>query len=526
MYARRRGHRFNRGRVPIRAGASGGYVPPAYPSFLDTTGGAFYWADDYAGGGTWNPRFDKDTLGIGVPAGPLSCIDATLEATGWAQPEGGTPSVLLNGTTAYLRNDALATLATADDAAFCFSLGYQVVSSGAANALVSWSSSSSTTPKRVLLYTSGAYRWTQQTTTVVSQHNATNTLQQMMVLRQTNNGAGTDTVFTRNVEADPAGTLVANVAAQAVNVFTIGCQWNGGGGPTNFANKRVKWFLILPSGTQLTAAQELELENWVLGAYNTAPLYSDATEYALIIQAGQSNMGLQGIATGAVTGMPDAAVKMWLRSKNNDAYDPTALIPLDRRPGANGYSSYAQYMPAGSFDVPHHFIGVGEGATAIASWNNLTNGQQGLYSTHLHSELRRAIHSSKARFGGDPIIIFDWNQGENDAAAGGAVALAYQASLTTLEAEVRVMVNAAWGTSTFPFHVLQLSDSQTGGGIAAPDRTTIQDGVIAWAGGAADRYESNTDSVSCSDGLHFNVAENAARAAIAIAKFKAIDARL
>lgn len=520
--SRRPGARFNRGRIATAA-AGGGYVAPAYPSFLDTTGGAFYWAEDITDPAVWAPRFDS------IGAGNMTGVNTTLEATGWAQPEGASKSMrIASASSAYLRCDNLATLPAADDAPITFSLGYQSLSINAANTLVSWSSNASTTPKRVCLYTTGPYRWTQQATTSVSQHNgAANSLQQMLVLRQINNGAGTTVNFTKNVEIDPAGPLTMNVGAQVLDRFTIGAQWNGAGGVTNFADIRVKWFLILPSGATLTTAQEIELEAWVMGAYNTAPLYSDATQYLLHIACGQSNSAWQGIATGAVAGMPDPNVKVWGRAINNDANNPTGLIALDRRPGASSYSGYAQYMPTGSFQVPHHICAVGQGATAISVWLGTTNGSQGLYATHLHSEMRRAIHQSKARFGGDPIIIFDWNQGENDAAAGGVVAAAYQAALTTLEGEVRAMVNAVWGTSTFPFHVLQLSDSQTGGGIVGVDRDTIQAGVVLWALGA-NNYESNTDSVTqmLGDNLHFALAGNAARAAIVIAKFKAIDARL
>ncbi len=515
--SRRPGARFNRGRI---AAFPGGYSAPRYPSFLDTTGGAFYWAEDITDPAVWTPLFDS------IGAGNMTGVNTTLEATGWVQPEGNSKSMrIASASSAYLRCDALASLATADDAPLTFSLGYQTITTNAANALVSWSSSSSATPKRVCLYTTGVYRWTQQTTTVVSALNTNVGLQQMLVLRQINNGAGTTTTFTRNVETDTAAALTMNVGSQAVNVFTIGAQWNGVSGPTNFANIRVKWFLILPSGVAMTAAQELELENWVLGAYAVAPLYSAATQYLLIISAGQSNSALQGIATGAIAGMPDADVKKFWRNINNDADDPTALSALDRRIGANSYSSYAQFIPTGSFAVPHHMCGVGQGATTIGNWLT-AGGTHGLYSTALHSELRRIIHQSKIRFGGAPIIIFDWNQGENDAAAGPIVAAAYQGSLTTLETEVRAMVNTAWNDSTFAFHVLQLSDSQTGGGIVAADRDTIQLGVVAWVALGANRYESNTDAVPCVGTLHFNTSENAARAAIAIAKFKAIDANL
>lgn len=519
--SRRPGERFNRGRIATAAVASGGYVAPAYPSFLSTTGGAFYWADDISDPAVWAPRFDS------ISAGNMTGVNTTLENTGWVQPEGNSKSMrIASASSAYLRNDALAAMAVADDVGLTASLGYQTVSTNAANALLSWSSSISTTPKRVCLYTTGPYRWTQQATTVVSLLNgATGFLQQMLVLRQINNGAGTTTTFTRNVEADTAAALTMNVGSQAVDRFTIGAQWNGAGGVTNFADIRVKWFLILPAGVALTTAQEIELEAWILGAYNTAPLYSGSTQYLLHVPCGQSNSGWQGIATGAVAGMPDANVKVWGWAGNNDANDPTGLIALDRRPGAHSYSSYCQAMPTGSFAIPHHICAVGQGATTIGSWLS-ASGTQGLYSTTLHSQLRRAIHQSKARFGGAPIIIFDWNQGENDAAAGGVVAAAYQGSLTTLEAEVRAMVNTVWNDSTFPFHVLQISDNQTGGGIVAADRDTIQAGVTAWAGGAANRYESNTDAVPCAGGLHFSITENALRAAIAIAKFKAIDARL
>lgn len=521
--SRRPGHRFNRGRLPYNSGGGGAYVPPAYPPFLDTTGGAFYWADDITDPAVWSPRFDS------IAAGDMTGVNTTLEETGWVQPEGNSKSMrCAAASSAYLRCDALAAMASGDDTPLTFSIGYQNVSVSASNTLVAWSNSASALKRSLGYIGSGGFRWTQQSTTSTFTHNAVNLLQQMLVLRQINNGAGTTATVTRNVETDPAGPLAMNVGAQTCDRFLINALWNGGSGPVNFGDTRVKWFLVLPSGATLTAAQELQLENWVLGAYNEAPVYADdSTQYLLLIQAGQSNMGWQGLATGAVAGMPDPNVKVWGRAINNDANNPTGLIALDRRPGANGYSSYSQYMPTGSFAVPHHICAVGQGATNIANWLGTTNSLQGLYATTLHSELRRAVHESKARFRGDPIVIFDWNQGESDAAAGAVVAAAYQGSLTTLEGEVRTMVNATWGTSTFPFHVTQLSDSQTGGGMVAADRNTIQAGVVAWAAGA-NNYESNTDSVTqmLGDNLHFALAGNAARAAIVIAKFKAIDARL
>jgi hypothetical protein len=528
-FSRRPDPRFNRGRIATAAGTGGGpppYVPPAYPPFLDVTGGTFYWITASTDPANIVPLFDS------MGCGNLTGVNTTLEPTGWAQPEGASASIRNSraGLAYCVSNNAtLAGLATGDDTAMTFSIGVQNISVSASDTIVSWSNTGSTLKRTLGNIGSGGLRWTQQSTTVTSGHNATNLLQQMIVLRQINNGAGTTTDITRQVEADPSGSLTANVGVQTTNVFTVGCLWNGGSGPVNHGDFRWKWLLILPSGVTLTTAQEIQLENWVLGAYNEAPVYTDdVTEYLLHLQGGQSNCACNGVTTGAITGMPDATVQTWWRNTNNDADNPIARRPLDRRPGANGYSSYAQFLPGGTFQVPHHMVGVGQGATAIASFLGTTNNLQGLYATTLHSEMRRAIHQSKARFGGAPIIIFDWSQGENDVAAGAVVSAAYQGALTTLEADVRAMVNAAWGDSTFPFHVLQLSTSQTGGGMAPADLATVQAGVVAWAGGAANRYESNTDSVTqmLGDNLHFALAGNAARAAIAIAKFKAIDARL
>ncbi len=497
------------------------YVAPTVP--VSAKCGYFLIGDDIAGNTSWPAR--HDTLGVGAP----TCVNTVQNAAGWVTPEGNRKTLTLNGTNAYLRINGLAAMATGDDPPLEIVAFYKNNAAGT-TALVSWSSTSSTTPKRVLLFTTGGYRWTQQTTTNIFGHNATNLFQQMVRLRVTNNGAGTDTTIWRNEELDPIdadGTLQMNVGAQAVNTFTLGAQDNGGS-MTNFQTG--EWFALWvrdPAAAPLTDDEAIEIHNFVMGGYETAPLYATSFQHFLMFAAGQSNCPVQGLGTGAVTGLPDAAVKTYIRALNNEANNPIALSSLDRRPGASSYHSSAQYLQTGSFAVPHHIMGVGEGATAIGSWLGSTNGQRGFYQTDLHSEMRRMIYMSRCRFGGAPIVQCVWQQGENDAAAGGVVAAQYGTSFATLVSNLRTMW-ARMGVSNVPIQVLQLSDSQTGGGITSTDRNTIQAAVDAADAGDANIYAINTDSVTQmgGDNLHFSPAGYAALANLLKTSIKASDVRL
>lgn len=531
MFSRRPDARFNRGRIaaPVVSSGPPPYVAPTVPVLGKV--GVFYWADDISSAATWAPRIDN------IAAGSFTGVNTTLEATGWVTPEGNLPAMrIASASSAYLRNDALASMATADDAPLEFVIWYQNVSVGAANAIASWSSSSSTTPKRVLLFTAAGYRWTQQATTNVFTHNATNLLQQMVRLRQVNTAPGTATSVWRNEDVDPAGTLTMDVAAQACDRFLIGAQWNGAGGPTNFWNSRVRGIWIRnPAAAQLTDDEGVELHNWGMGGYNTAPLYNDtSTVYFLPVMVGQSNSPEQGLATGAVAGMPDPDVKTYWRNLNNDADDPTAYRALDVRPGANGYSSSAQYMPTGTFAVPHHMCGVGKGATSAGSdWggNNgagPTNQLQGYYSTDLYSECRRNILMSKARFGGDPIVQILWQQGENDAAAGAVVAGQYGTNWATIKAYLRALVLRAWGVSNAYVHAVQLNPNQTGGGIVLADLNTIRGLMVTDDAGDANESLIETNDITDLqvDNLHYNATGYATIASRLVTSIKASNGSL
>lgn len=509
-------------------GSSGGWVAPTVP--VAAKAGAFWWADDISGAGTWAPRYD--TLGVGSFTG----VNTTLEAGGWVTPEGNRPSMRLDSTaSAYLRNDNLAALFTADDAQFDIVIWYQNLGVNAANAIFSASSSASTTPKRVLLFTAAGYRWTQQTTTNVFTHNATNLLQQMVRVKQVNTAPGTATSVWRNEDPDPAGTLTADVATQACDRFLIGAQWNGAGGPVNFQNCRIRGIWIGKLGAaDLTADDGVELHNWGQGGYNTAPLYTGATVYYLPVMVGQSNSPEQGLATGAVAGMPDADVKTYWRNLNNDADDPTAYRALNVRPGANGYSSSAQYMPTGTFAVPHHMCGVGKGATSAGSdWggNNgagPTNQLQGYYSTDLYSECRRNIMMTKARYGGAPIVQILWQQGENDASAGAVVAGQYGTNWATIKAYLRALVLRTWGTANAHVHAVQLNPNQTGGGIVLADLNTIRAAMVTDDSGDANESLIETNDITALqvDNLHYAAAGYATIASRLVTSIKASNGSL
>ncbi len=463
-FSRRPDPRFNRGRIATVAGESSGYIPPSYPTFLNDTGGVFYWAEDITDPATWAPRFDS------LGAGPLTGVNTTLEAAGWAQPEGASKSMRIDSAaSAYLINNNLAAMLNADDAPVTFSIGMQNISVSANNYLVCWSSSASSTPKRVLRYIgSGGYLWTQQSTTSTSGHYAAGTLQQMVTVRQINNGAGTTLDLTRNVEADPSGSLTMNVGAQNCDRFCIGCIWNGVSGPGLFSNVRIKWFLLLPSGASLTTAQEVELHNWIMGAYNTAPLYSGSDDFLLQLNFGQSNCLAQGIATGAVAGLPDAQVKEMMRTPNNGVVNPVGLKALDLRTAL--YHGAQHYIQTGSYAKPHHFAGVGQGATSMGSagWEGAgpVNSSQGLYATTLSSECRRNILTAKARFGGVPRIQRTWWQGESDCAISDPTN--YATLFGNVDAYINKYIVTAFGAgyANTPFHLIKLNATlQTGGGI-------------------------------------------------------------
>lgn len=496
---------MNRGRITSAASA---YSPPTVP--VSAKCAYMLIGDDIVDASTWAPR--KDTLGAGSP----TIVNGSVNASGWPTPERSRKTITLNGTTAYLRINGLAAMATADDAALEIVALYKVNVPNNPSALLAWSSTSSTTPKRVLLFTTGPYRVAQQATTSIFSHNATNTLQQMVRMRLVNNGAGGNGItIWRNEELDPGGTLTNAVGAQAVNTFCIGAQDNGGV-VTNFASMELFALWVRdPNAAQLTDDEGLELHNFFIGAYDTAPLYSGSTQYLLLSLFGQSNAPCQGLGTGAVTGMPDATAKMFVRSLNNDADDPIALTALDRRPGANRYSSSMQWWPSGSFAMQHHVCGVGKGATNAGSdWGGgagagPANSLQGLYSTNLYSEVRRMIFATRARFGGSPIVQCVWQQGENDAAAGAVVAGQYGANWTQIKTYIRNFW-ARLGVANVPIHVVQLNPNQTGGGIVLADLNTIRAAMVTDDSGDANEYlvETNDITALAGDNLHYINAAN------------------
>lgn len=485
------------------------YVAPTVPVLAKC--GAFWIGDDLASDSTWAPRYDN------ISAGSITGTNTVRNSSGWVTPEGNRLTWTFNGTSSVARCNGLVSMATADDPPLEVVMWYRVVSTNAGNTLFGWSSTSSTTPKRILLFTSGPYRWTQQATTNVFGHNASNLLQQMVRVCVKNNGAGTDTTIWRNEDLDPIdadGTLQMNVAAQAVNTFTIGAQDNGGS-VTNFSNIEVFALWIRdPAAAPLTTSEGVELHNFVMGGYDSAPYYRGSETFFLPMHFGQSNSFANGLGTGVVAGLPDTLVQVYLRSLNNTAFDPTGLIPLDLRGTVHGSQHYWQY---GTFNIRHHQAGVGKGATNAGSdWGGQNgsgpvNSLQGYYSTSLASECRRNIFMAKARFGGNPIIHCTMWQGENDAAAGSIVAGQYAANHTAIKTYIRGYIQQAFGLSNVPYHYIKLNPAQTGGGIVLADLNTINSGIDSIV--AADSYCSATSWADLTGSTYIQVDNLHAKAA-------------
>ncbi len=479
-------------RLGLGLGLGGGalsaapYVAPTVPVPLKA--GYFIIGDDLVDATTWPTR--KDIFG----AGPPVLTSGTVNASGWPTPDGNRKTFACNGTTSFGRVTGLAAMATGDDPALEVVIWFKRTASNAGNTLIGFSNSTpgQTTPKRILSYlSSGNYRVTQQATVSSFGYSAQNTFQHMLRARWVNNGSGgNDITLWRNEELDPinvTGTLTNTVGAQAVTTFTFGAQDNGGT-MANFLNGEIFAIWIRdPAAAPLTAAEGVELHNFVMGGYNTAPLYSGATPFLLMLNFGQSNSLAQGIATGAVTGLPDAAVKEMMRTPNNGVVDPVGLQSLDLRATLHGAQ---HYIRVGSFLKPHHMAGVGQGATNMGSsgWDSgVTAGPtptlQGYYSTSLPSECRRNIFMAKARFGGLPSIQRTWWQGESDASAGPAVAANYAASLESVDTYLDRYIQQAFGAGAAdsPMHVMKLNPAQTGGGIAPADLATVNTGIGTFA---------------------------------------------
>lgn len=510
--------------------AASSYTPPTVP--VAAKCGYFLLGDDIVDASTWAPR--ADIFGQGNPV----ITNGALNASGWVTPEGNRKTITLNGTSAYLRLDALASMTAGDDSPFEYVIWYKKnATTNPSNTIAAGSSTSSTTPRKILSFAAGAYVFTHQSTPNNFAHNANNTLQQMVRVCVKNNGAGTDTTLWRNEDLDPIdadGTLQANVGSQAINTFTIGVH-NNGGSLVNWLNAEIFAIWVRdPAAAPLTNDEGVELHNFVMGGYNTAPLYEPSDVYYLQVMAGQSNSPLQGLATGAVAGMPDADVKTYWRNLNNDADDPIAYRALDRRPGANAYSGSAQYMPTGTFAIPHHMCGVGQGATnAGTNWggNNgagPANSLQGYYSTNLYSECRRNILMSRARYGGAPIVQILWQQGENDAAAGAVVAGQYGTNWGVIKAYLRALVLRAWGVSNAYVHAVQLNPNQTGGGIVLADLNTIRGLMVTDQAGDANESLIETNDITDlqGDNLHYNATGYATIASRLVTSIKASNGSL
>lgn len=497
-------------------GASGGgYVAPTVP--VSGKVGFFLWGSDIASDGSSWP-YRSNPMGMAAVT-PVACTKETTTQGGFAALR----MVPANG--AYLRlDDALAALNVASNSVEEYVLWTETVTVGASCTLLAASSSVSTTPKRVLSYTTGVVRYTQQSTVAGPfVHNAKNTNLQMWRVRRRADGSVT---IWRNEEPDPiagfwgSGTAATAIAAQTgMDRYLVGAQWNGVSGPVNINDQRVVglWYR-LPGAAELTDAEGVELFCWPLGCYSAPPLYSDSiTQFALFHCYGQSNSGNQGLSTAAFPSLPDASVKMFGLALNNDAYTPTAPIPLDRRQGASRYSSYIQNMPTGTFALPHHFTGVGKGATNAGSDWGGNNGagptsQLGGYVTtaDLYSAVRMNAFMAKALFAGAPIPQIIWDQGENDAAAGAVVAGQYATNFGTGTINIllylRAIINRLYGVSDAWCHGVQKSPIQTGGGIVLADLNIVRAGMVTVAGTVANMslIETNDLTGIQGDNLHWD----------------------
>lgn len=454
---------------------------------MNAKAGYFLLGDDLVNDTTWPTR--KDIFGAGAPV----LTNCTVNASGWPTPEGNRKSLTFNGSSSIGRIAGLAAMATGDDPPLEVCIWYKVNTVNASNVLLSWSATGSTVFKRVLSFLTTTYRVTQQSTISSFGYSANNTMQQMVRVRWVNNGSGgNDITLWRNEELDPIatgpsqGTLTNAVAAQTVNTFTFGAQDNAGT-PVGFLNGEIFAIWIRdPAAAPLTTDEGVELHNFIMGAYNTAPLYSDATSFLLMLNFCQSNGLAQGVSTGPVARMPDARVKEMMRTPNNEVVDPIGLKNLDIRGTLHGAQHYIQ---GGSFAVPHHMAGVGKGATNMGTsgWDAGASGPtpslQGFYSLSLPSECRRNIFMAKARFGGSPIIQRTWWQGESDAAAGPAVASQYAVALGSVDSYLNRYIVQAFGAgaANSPLHVMKLNPAQTGGGIDPADLATVNSQIDSYA---------------------------------------------
>jgi hypothetical protein len=458
------------------------YSPPTVP--VAAKAGYFLIGDDIVDGSTWAPR--ADIFGQGNP----TIFNGAVNVSGWPTPEGNRKSLTFNGSSTYMRLNALAAMASGDDPPLEIVIWYKMTTLNAGNTLAAWSNTGSSTPRRVFSFTT-TYRVTQQSTASVYSLSGNNTMQQMVRVRWVNNGSGgNDITLWRNEELDPAasgtGTLTNTVGTQTINTFTVGAHDNGGS-IVNFLNGEVFAIWIRdPAAAPLTAAEGVELHNFIMGGYDVAPLYSDATSFLLMLNFCQSNGLANGVATGVVAGLPDAGVKEMMRTPNNGVVDPVGLKSLDIR---DIYHGAQHYIQSGSFAKPHHMAGVGKGATNMGSsgWDAGASGPsptlQGFYSTSLPSECRRNIFMARARFGGSPSIQRTWWQGESDAAAGPVVAAAYGGALEAVDTYLDRYIQQAFGAgyADTPLHVMKLNPAQTGGGIDPADLATVNSQIDSFA---------------------------------------------
>lgn len=494
----------NRGRIALPAAGGGGYIAPAVPVQAKT--GGFWTIRDLAGTAdgasvtTWPARYGS--------YGAFTGVNATYSTTAWTTPAGGTPCIRLNGTSAYLRNDALAVLQNGDDLPVEFVIAYRRSGAGGASkTCVSWSSTTSTTPKKLLRATTGPFRWLSQGTDAppLFATDYINQLAQVVRVRVTNTAPGTNINLWRNEVLD-ANTCAIDSASQAIDIFTIGAQWNGAGGPTNFEPMDLIGFWVRdPGAAALTDAEGLEILNWFMGAYDVAPLYSGVEPFLLPFILGQSNG--QGYATGSPPGLPDPDVKMWMRSLNNGVLNPTALAALNTRDDAGTPRVGAwSYATTGTFPGQEHHIGMcGQGATYISDWHTVASNQQGLYSTDLLSEQRRSARMTRARLGGSPTVHAIWWQGENDANNAATWPTAtYQAALVSEFARIRENFGA--GT---PIHLVMLNSNMSA--LNATGISEVRAAQNNMPGVDSDVYLVETDDMVAAtylqpDNVHYNAA--------------------
>ena len=199
-----------------------------------------------------------------------------------------------------------------------------------------------------------------------------------------------------------------------------------------------------------------------------APYYSEPTAWREVAFLGQSN--IQGRATGTVSGIPDADVRMWMRSLDAGIVDPSALSDLDYRDnGGTDYQGPWAHAQADVLAETHHVLIVTKGGQSLNAWNDTSAGAP-------RGEQIEALHRFRACIGYRPtrsdVVI---GLGETDADLG--------TTKNTYKSSMRTMIQLTRELHGFDarVHLLTLCDEMTAGSLTQARRDEINAGVLELA---------------------------------------------